>query len=89
MAYVDLYVRAPEPINNPGCIKRIDDELMMVAPACFLAPPPSGTPIQEVDGTWSVRVMFVDKIVPSHVTFVKRILGRHDITVEREEPHDE
>jgi hypothetical protein len=60
---------------------------MAIAPACFLAPPPSGTPIQEPDGTWSVRVMFVDDVIPAHVDWVKRILARHDITVEREESH--
>ena len=56
MVYFDLYVRAPEGsrYDDPRNMKRIDEQLIRILSASFLAP--DGTPIRESDGTYVVRI---------------------------------
>ena len=81
--YVNLYVKSPTAsANTPQEMKRADKTLTSIAPACFCAP--NGTPIQEADGTFEVRVFD-----PQHTEYVKNILSaQFGLEVIRQEKHD-
>lgn len=83
--WYQLYVKAPEGngYTTPQAMKRIDDHLVQMTPASFLAP--QGLPIQEADGTWVVRVH-----MESALGLVKSILTKHyGLEIVREVPHDQ
>ena len=70
--WIQLYVKAPEGngYTTPELMKRIDDHLMQMTPASFVAP--DGLPIQKADGTWEIRVM-----TSQALGLVKAILTKH------------
>ncbi|MCX6720875.1 MAG: hypothetical protein NTW11_03660 [Candidatus Staskawiczbacteria bacterium] len=76
----NLFVRAPQGIDNPKDIKRIDRELQTITPACFFTPPFGTEPTRENDGTW--KVIILDK---NAMDWVKRLLKKYNIEVVREE----
>lgn len=71
-----VYVRAPEGngYTTPQAMKRVDDHLieLFFMLAYFVSPPPTNLPVQEIDGTWEVRVLDQDLLEP-----VKLILNNH------------
>lgn len=56
--WFQLFIQAPEGngYTTPQAMKRVDDHLVQLTPASFVAPPPEGLPVQRKDGTWEVRV---------------------------------
>ena len=73
MAYHDLKVKAPEGSGyiNPQAMKRVDDHISMLG-GLFCSPPPTNMPVQNNDGTWTVRVL--DE---ANLFIVKGILTKH------------
>ncbi len=72
MAWHQLYVKAPEGngYTTAEAMKRIDDHLMQMTPASFVAP--DGLPIKGADDTWEIRVM-----TTAALDLVKSILTDH------------
>lgn len=78
--WFQLYVRAPNRMTAQA-MKRIDDHLVSMFGASFVAP--AGTPIQSPDGTWEVRVFDEKWLKPVRWT----IIEQYELQIEREVEH--
>ena len=74
MPYYDLYVRAPagSGYNDPNAMRRVDEHLIVMFPASFLAP--KGVPVKMDDGTYPVRIYDGNVMT---LRLVRRFLERH------------
>lgn len=82
MAWVEMYVCAPEPLDNPKSIKEIDDELTKVLIVCFYVSLSNLLPVRQHDGTWALRVLNRDL---NHLEWIKQILAEYGLKIIREE----
>ena len=69
MAWVEMFVSAPESMDNPKSIRDLDDELTKTLLVCFYLPVPRFMPVQQEDETWPLRIVDI-----SYLEWVKNVL---------------
>jgi hypothetical protein len=77
--WTQIWVRGER--ATPASMKMVDAQINNFG-GFFAAP--EGTPIQEADGTFEVRVLFGD---PGFVKYL--LVDRYHLTIVREETHDD
>ena len=76
MAWIEMYVSAPEHLNNPDSIAELDDEITKTTLVCFYRSVVDHMPAQQMDKTWGLRL--VDR---KQLKWLKTVLSQHNFTI--------